>query len=70
MKITREQVDAVKDALGLDKNLTHSITVTPSHVHVQSVALIDGLPDVRDGMLGIDAATYEIEEAPRDGNDA
>lgn len=63
MTITRAQIDAVKDALGLDKNLTHSITITPSHLHVQSVALVDGLPDVRDGMLGITAATYEIEEA-------
>lgn len=63
MTITRAQIDAVKNALGLDKNLTHSITITPSHLHIQSVALVDGLPDVRDGMLGITAATYEIEEA-------
>lgn len=63
MTITRAQVDAVKQALGLDKNLTHSITITPSHLHVQSVALIDGVPDIRDGMTGMTGETYEIEEA-------
>lgn len=63
MKFTREQIDAVKAALGLDKDLTHSITITPSHVHVQAVALIDGVPDVRDGMLGMTGNTHEIEEA-------
>ena len=31
MRITRAQVDQVKTTLGLDKDLTHSLTISPHH---------------------------------------
>ena len=63
MDITRAQVDQVKDLLGLDRHLTHSIAISPQAVHVQSVALVDGHPDIRDGMTLMESAMYDIEEA-------
>ena len=62
MDITRAQVDQVKDLLGLDKHLTHSLTISPQAVHVQSVALVDGHPDIRDGMTLMESTMYNIEE--------
>ena len=70
MRITRAQVDQVKHILGLDKNLTHSLTISPNHVLVQSVALVDGSPDIRDGLLGMDYTQHDIEEATHDGDAA
>ena len=62
MRITRAQVDQVKDLLGLDKHLTHSLTISPQAVHVQSVALVNGHPAIRDGMTLMESAMYDIEE--------
>lgn len=62
MHITRAQVDQVKDLLGLDRHLTHSISISPQSVHVQSVALVNGHPDIRDGMTLMESAMYDIEE--------
>lgn len=70
MRITRAQVDQVKTTLGLDKDLTHSLTISPHHVLVQTVALVDGRPDVRDGLLGMDYTQYDIEEDTDDGDAA
>ena len=70
MRITRAQVDQVKTTLGLDKDLTHSLTISPHHVLVQTVALVDGRPDVRDGLLGMDYTQYNIEEDTDDGDAA
>ena len=70
MRITRAQVDQVKTILGLDKDLTHSLTISPHHVLVQTVALVDGHPDVRDGLLGMDYTQYDIEEDTDDGDTA
>lgn len=70
MNVTRAQVDQVKTILGLDKNLTHSLTISPHHVLVQTVALVGGSPDVRDGLLGMDYTQYEIEEDTDDGDTA
>ena len=70
MRITRTQVDQVKALLGLDKDLTHSLTISPHHVLVQTVALVDGRPDVRDGLLGMDYTQYDIEEDTDDGDAA
>lgn len=70
MRITRAQVDQVKTILGLDKDFTHSLTISPNHVLVQTVALVDGHPDVRDGLLGMDYAQYDIEEDTDDGDAA
>ena len=66
MSFTRAQANAAKEALGLDPHLTHSITLTPTHVHVTEVALIDGHPSVRDGLTAMTDQTHEIEEAPND----
>ena len=38
MSFTRAQVNAAKEALGLDTDLTYSLTVTPTHVYVTEVA--------------------------------
>ena len=62
MAITRAQVDQVKDLLGLDKNLTHSLTISPQSVHVQSIVIVDGKAQIRDGMTLMEAAMYDIEE--------
>lgn len=62
MDITRAQVDQVKDLLGLDRHLTHSIAISPQSVHVQSVALVNGHPDIRDGMTLMESVMYSIEE--------
>ena len=70
MRITRAQVDQVKTTLGLDKDLTHSLTISPHHVLVQTVALVDGHPDVRDGLLGMDYTQHDIEEDTDDGDAA
>ena len=66
MSFTRAQVNAAKQALGLDLDFTYSLTITPTHVLVTQVALTDGVPDVRDGRLGMTEATHEIEEPPTD----
>ena len=70
MRITRTQVDQVKTILGLDKDLTHSLTISPHHVIVQSVALVGGSPDVRDGVLGMVYTQHDIEEDTDDGDAA
>ena len=70
MHFTRAQVDQVKTILGLDKNLTHSLTISPRHVIVQSVALVGGSPDVRDGVLEMVYTQYNIEEDTDDGDAA
>ena len=66
MSFTRAQVNAAKEALGLDPHLTHSLTVTPTHVYVTEVAVVDGTPAVKDGQLSMTEATHEIEEPPTD----
>ena len=70
MRFTRAQVDEVKALLGLDKNLTHSLTISPHHVIVQSVALVGGSPDVRDGVLEMVYTQHDIEEDTDDGDTA
>ena len=70
MAFTRAQVDQVKQVLGLDKDLTHSLTISPHHVLVQTVTLVDGSPDVRDGLLGMDYTQYDIEEDTDAGDTA
>lgn len=62
MNITRSQVNAAKDALDLDHDLTYSITITPQNVYVQTVVLIDGHPDVKDGLTLMESAAADIEE--------
>ncbi|MGP5375292.1 hypothetical protein ACTXM8_04740 [Brachybacterium alimentarium] len=62
MDITRSQVNAAKDALGLDHDLTYSITITPQNVYVQTVSLADGYPEVKDGLTLMDSESADIEE--------
>lgn len=62
MATTRAQVNAAKEALGLDRDLTYSITITPESVYVQTVVLIDGHPDVKDGLTLMESTATEIEE--------
>lgn len=66
MSFTRAQVNAAKEALGLDADLTHSLTVTPTHVYVTEVALVGGTPVVKDGQLSMTEAIHEIEEPTDD----
>ena len=70
MRITRAQVAQVQPTLGRDEDLTHSLTISPHHVIVQTVTLVDGHPDVRDGLLGMDYTQYDIEEDTDDGDTA
>ena len=66
MSFTRAQVNAAKEALGLDPHLTHSVTLTPTHVHISAVAVTDGVPEVRDGRLGLTEEAHVIEESTDD----
>lgn len=70
MEITRAQVNAALEALGLDPNLTNSITITSTHVHSSVVALIDGYPDIKHGQTLMEHDTTEITgDAPSDVGD-
>ena len=64
MSFTRAQVNAAKEALGLDPHLTHSITITPTQVHTSVIDLIDGRPDIKHGQVGMVNEMHDIEEAP------
>lgn len=66
MRMTRPQVSTALEALGLDPHLTHALTISPQHVHVQTVATTDGVPEVRWGALGVMNETIEIEEEGTD----
>jgi pseudouridine-5'-phosphate glycosidase len=70
MPYTRSQVDEVKALLGLDPHLTASISIGPSIVIVESVAIEDGKPVIRNGQMALDVHHHEIEEAPHDGDNA
>ena len=64
MDITRAQVSAAFEALGLDKNLTHAVTITPRNVDAQIVITDpDGVPEVRFGALHVQHVHAEIQEA-------
>lgn len=62
MAITRTQVNTAKDALGLDHDLTYSVTITPQNVYVQTVSLVDGHPEVKDGLTLMESESADIEE--------
>ena len=71
MAITRAQVDDVKALLGLHKDLTYSVSITPLHVYVQQIETVDGEPVIRDGVPVMHDIQYSIEEeVPGDGNDS
>lgn len=64
MSFTRAQVNAAKEALGLDPRLTATITIMPTQVHTSIIDLIDGQPDIKDGQVGMVNEMHDIEEAP------
>ena len=71
MVITRAQIDQVKTLLGLDKDLTYSISITPLHVYVQQIETVAGEPVIRDGVPVMHDIQYSIEEeVPGDGDDS
>ena len=64
MDITRAQVSAAFEALGLDKNLTHAVTITPRNVDAQLVITnSSGAPEVSYGALHVRHVHAEIQEA-------
>lgn len=71
MAITRAQVDEVKTVLGLDKDLTYSVSITPLHVYVQQIETVAGEPVIRDGVPVMHDIQHSInEEVSGDGDDS
>lgn len=68
MKFTREQVNAAKMALGLHPDDTRSVSIYPDAVFVETVARVDGQPQISNGELVITRTDHVIEEASDDGD--
>lgn len=71
MAFTRTQVNAAKAALGLDVDDTRSISIYPDTVFTEIVARDDdGVPAIRDGLVGYHQVSHQIEEVDDDGSAA
>lgn len=71
MAFTREQVTAAKRALGLDPDDTRSVAIYPDMVLTEVVARDDdGVPVIREGIVGYIRGEHAIDEGVSDGGDA
>lgn len=59
-RISRDQVVAAKEALGLDPDLTVSVAMYRENVFIERVRVVDGTPLLRDGLAVTERIQVDI----------